>query len=73
MMGDGAWRNFYLVMTNKLHLMTGTTNLFQLTKSHRAIQSKKRAQRNQIKQVIFDEDDRRYVSSPYHNSKLTLT
>lgn len=40
-------------------LMTITSNLHQLTTSHRVVQYKKREKRNQIKQVIFDEDGRR--------------
>jgi hypothetical protein len=43
------------------HLMSQSSNLYRLTTSHRAVQSKKRARQNQIKQVVFDEDDRRLL------------
>lgn len=45
-----------------------TTNLYQLTISHRAAQAKKRAQTKRINQVIFDEDARRLLvfNSSYH-------
>ena len=37
------------------------SNLAVLTKSHNIIAAKKRAKKEQIKEVVFDEDARRYV------------
>lgn len=43
------------------HLMS-TTNLDLLTKSHRAISAKRRAKQNQVKEVVFDDNARRFNS-----------
>jgi len=37
------------------------SNLAILTQSHRAVAAKKREKRNQIKEIVFDEDARRYA------------
>lgn len=36
-----------------------SSNIASLTKSHRAIAGKKRARREQIKEIVFDDDARR--------------
>jgi ribosomal RNA-processing protein 17 len=38
------------------------SNIALLTKSHRAIASKKRARKEQVKEVVFDDDARRYAN-----------
>lgn len=37
------------------------SNLNILTQSHRAVAAKKREKRNQIKEIVFDDDARRYA------------
>jgi hypothetical protein len=37
------------------------SNIAVLTQSHRAVAAKKREKRNQIKEIVFDEDARRYA------------
>lgn len=41
--------------------MSFRSNLSVLTQSHKAIAAKKRAKKEQIKEVVFDDDARRYV------------
>lgn len=41
--------------------MSFRSNLSVLTQSHKAIAAKKRAKKDQIKEVVFDDDARRYV------------
>ena len=38
-----------------------TSNLSALTKSHRIVAAKKKAKREQIKEIVFDDDARRYA------------
>ncbi|KAH7926509.1 hypothetical protein BV22DRAFT_1062709 [Leucogyrophana mollusca] len=46
------------------------SNLAVLTQSHKAIAAKKRAKRDQIKEVIFDEDARREFLTGFHKRKV---
>jgi hypothetical protein len=39
-----------------------SSNLAVLTQSHKAIAAKRRAKKEQIKEIIFDEDARRHLS-----------
>jgi ribosomal RNA-processing protein 17 len=41
--------------------MPARSNLSVLTQSHQAIASKKRAKQEQVKEVVFDDDARRWV------------
>ncbi|KII92033.1 hypothetical protein PLICRDRAFT_103105 [Plicaturopsis crispa FD-325 SS-3] len=47
-----------------------SNNLTVLTQSHKAIAAKKRAKRDQIKEVLFDEDARREFLTGFHKRKL---
>ncbi|OCH89014.1 hypothetical protein OBBRIDRAFT_44109 [Obba rivulosa] len=46
------------------------TNLAALTKSHKIIASKKRAKREQIKEIVFDDTARREFLTGFHKRKL---
>ncbi|KIY66892.1 hypothetical protein CYLTODRAFT_377085 [Cylindrobasidium torrendii FP15055 ss-10] len=46
------------------------SNLSFLTKSHGAIAAKKKAKRNQIKEIIFDDEARREFLTGFHKRKL---
>ncbi|EGO00001.1 hypothetical protein SERLA73DRAFT_180357 [Serpula lacrymans var. lacrymans S7.3] len=46
------------------------SNYAVLTQSHRAIAAKKRARKEQIKEVLFDEDARREFLTGFHKRKL---
>ncbi|KAG6849993.1 hypothetical protein H0H93_002783 [Arthromyces matolae] len=45
-------------------------NLAVLTQSHKAIAAKKKAKREQIKEVVFDEDARREFLTGFHKRKV---
>ncbi|CAL1707443.1 unnamed protein product [Somion occarium] len=47
-----------------------SSNLSVLTKSHKIIASKKRARREQIKEVVFDDDARREFLTGFHKRKV---
>ncbi|KAF8893969.1 hypothetical protein BD779DRAFT_1504532 [Infundibulicybe gibba] len=47
-----------------------SSNLTVLTQSHKAIAAKKRAKRDQIKEILFDEDARRDFLTGFHKRKL---
>ncbi|THH32306.1 hypothetical protein EUX98_g1877 [Antrodiella citrinella] len=47
-----------------------SSNLAVLTKSHNIIASKKRARKEQIKEIVFNEDDRRDFLTGFHKRKL---
>ena len=40
-----------------------TSNITVLTKSHHIVAAKKKAKREQIKEIVFDDDARRCVSA----------
>ncbi|GJE95862.1 nucleolar protein 12-domain-containing protein [Phanerochaete sordida] len=46
------------------------SNLAVLTKSHRIIAQKKRAKKEQVKEVVFDEDARRDFLTGFHKRKV---
>ncbi|OAX42289.1 hypothetical protein K503DRAFT_683722 [Rhizopogon vinicolor AM-OR11-026] len=46
------------------------SNLVILTQSHRAVAAKKRDKRNQIKEIVFDEDARREFLTGFHKRKV---
>ncbi|KAJ8592332.1 hypothetical protein M405DRAFT_763687 [Rhizopogon salebrosus TDB-379] len=46
------------------------SNLAVLTQSHRAVAAKKREKRNQIKEIVFDEDARREFLTGFHKRKV---
>ncbi|RDB25053.1 Ribosomal RNA-processing protein 17 [Hypsizygus marmoreus] len=48
-------------------------NLAILTQSHKAIAAKKKAKRDQIKEVVFDDDARREFLTGFHKRKLAKT
>ena len=48
------------------------SNVHILTRSHNAIARKKHARRNEVKEVIFDDDARRYVSSLHLSSRSQI-
>ncbi|KAJ8076551.1 hypothetical protein PM082_000974 [Marasmius tenuissimus] len=50
--------------------MSPPTNLHVLTQSHTLVASKKRAKRNQVKEVLFDEDARREFLTGFHKRKV---
>ena len=47
------------------------SNLAVLTRSHKIIASKKRAKKEQVKEVVFDEDARRCVSVLFMNTRIS--
>ncbi|TFK54003.1 hypothetical protein OE88DRAFT_1611534, partial [Heliocybe sulcata] len=47
-----------------------STNLSALTQSHRIASLKKRAKREQVKEVVFDEDARKEFLTGFHKRKL---
>ncbi|KAF8633419.1 hypothetical protein AX17_004590 [Amanita inopinata Kibby_2008] len=50
--------------------MSSENNITLLTQSHRAIAAKKKAKREQIKEVVFDEDARREFLTGFHKRKV---
>ncbi|KAG0706084.1 nucleolar protein 12-domain-containing protein [Suillus ampliporus] len=46
------------------------SNIAILTQSHRAVAAKKREKRNQIKEIVFDEDARREFLTGFHKRKV---
>jgi hypothetical protein len=48
----------------------GSTNISMLTRSHRAIASKRRARREQPKEILFDETARFEFLTGFHKRKL---
>ncbi|KAJ2996071.1 hypothetical protein NUW54_g7283 [Trametes sanguinea] len=48
----------------------GPNNLATLTKSHNIVAAKKKAKREQIKEIVFDDDARREFLTGFHKRKL---
>ncbi|KAI9059111.1 hypothetical protein FKP32DRAFT_1580175 [Trametes sanguinea] len=48
----------------------GQNNLATLTKSHNIVAAKKKAKREQIKEIVFDDDARREFLTGFHKRKL---
>ena len=49
-----------------MSIMASRSNLSVLTQSHKAVAAKKRAKKEQIKEIVFDDDARRYVHTCNH-------
>ncbi|KAF8345929.1 nucleolar protein 12-domain-containing protein [Amanita rubescens] len=53
--------------------MFSQNNVAVLTQSHRAIAAKKRAKKDQVKEVLFDEEARREFLTGFHKRKVKRT
>lgn len=50
-----------------------SSNLARLTRAHTAVAAKRRAKKNQVKEVVFDEDARREFLTGFHKRKVART
>lgn len=49
----------------------GSSNLAVLTKSHKIVAAKRRAKKEQIKEIVFDDAARRYVLRLYESKAVS--